>query len=139
MKRHSVRHPIGNWSLGGCGFLSLLAVLVAASAGADSHTALPKALMEAKAAYVHDKSWHTSVGDQFSDELKKWGRFKLVGDPKDADLTFRLTGSIEDRTTLEVLDAHTEEKLWSSKPDRVRKIVSELRKRVEQQGKRAPK
>jgi hypothetical protein len=62
MKRHSVRHPIGNWS--GCGFLSLLAVLVAASAGADPHAALPKALkalMEAKTAYVHDASWHTSV------------------------------------------------------------------------------
>ena len=139
MNRHSVRHRIGHWSIGGCGFLAGLAVLVAASAWAGSHPALPKALMEAKTAYVHDESWHTSVGDQCSDELKKWGKFKLVGDPKDADLTFRLTGTIEDRTTLEVWDARTEEKLWSSKPDRVRKIVSELRKRIEQQGERARK
>jgi hypothetical protein len=64
MKRHSIPHRIGNWSLGVCGLLSLLAVAVAPSAWAGPHPALPKALKaltEAKTAYVHDASWHTSV------------------------------------------------------------------------------
>ena len=119
--------------------LLFLVVLAAASAWAGSHTALPKALLEAKTAYVDDVSWHSSVGVQCSDELKKWGRFKLVGDQKEADLVFHLTGTIEDLTTLEVVDARDQVTLWSSKPDKVRKIMSELRKRVEQQRKQSAK
>ena len=115
--------------------LSLLIVLVAVSAWAGSRAPLPKAVMEAKTAYVQNESWHTSVGDEFSDELSKWGRFKLVGDPKEADLVFHLTGSIADVTTLEVVDARTERKLWSTKPGKPRKLVNELRKRIKEQEK----
>jgi hypothetical protein len=122
----------------GTSLLFLFMVLVS-SAWAGSHATLPKALLAAKTAYVEDVSWHSSVGVQCSDELKKWGRFKLVGDEKEADLVFHLTGTIEDLTTLEVVDARDQVTLWSSKPDKVRKIMSELRKRVEQQGKQLDK
>lgn len=119
--------------------LLFLAMLVAASGWSGSHATLPKALMEAKTAYVVDVSWHSSVGDQCSDELKRWGRLKLVGDQKEADLVFHLDGTVEDLTTLDVLDARTGERLWSSKPDKTRKLVNQLRKRVEEQLRRAPK
>ena len=120
-------------------FVLFVAVVATTSAWAGSHAPLPTALMEAKTAYVDDVSWHSTVGEQCSDELKKWGRFKLVGDPKDADLTFHLTGTIEGLTTLEVLDGHTSERLWFSKPDKVKKIMTELRKRVKEQGKQGSK
>lgn len=114
-------------------------MLLTASGWAGSHATLPKALMEAKTAYVDDVSWHSSVGDQCSKELKRWGRFKLVGDQKEADLVFHLSGTVEDLTTLEVLDARTGEKVWSTKPNKTGKLISQLRKRVEEQQRRAPK
>ena len=110
-----------------------------ASGWAGSHAALPKALMEAQTAYVDDVSWHSTVGDQCSNELKKWGRFKLVSDQKEADLVFHLSGTIEDLTTLDVVDGRTGEKLWSTKPNKTVKLIAELRRRVEEQQRRAPK
>ena len=79
-----------------------VALLVTASAWAGSHPPLPKILTEGTTVYVDDVSWHSSVGEQCSDELKKWGRFRLVSDQKTADLIFHLTGTIEDRTTLKL-------------------------------------
>ena len=120
-------------------YLSLLYLLAVAAGWAGSRAPLPKALEEAKTAYVLNDSWHSSAGDQCSDELSKWGRFKLVGNRKEADLVFHVTGSIEDRTTLVVTDARTEQSLWSSKPDKPRKTVDELRKRILEQERQAPK
>jgi hypothetical protein len=120
-------------------FLSLVYVLVVAVAwAAGSRAPLPKALEEAKTAYVQNDSWHSSTADQCSDELSKWGRFKLVGDRKEADLVFHITGSIEDRTTRVVTDARTEQRQWSSRPDKATKTVDELRKRMMEQPRQAP-
>jgi hypothetical protein len=120
-------------------FSSLFALLAVAIAWAGSEAPLPKTVVEARTAYVQNDSWHGSVGEQCMDELSKWGRFKLVSDKKEADVVFHLTGSIEDRTTLMVTDASTELELWSSKPDKPRKVVKELRKRIEEHATQAPK
>lgn len=87
--------------------------------------------------FVQNDSWHSSTGDQCIGELLGWGRFKLVNDKKEADLVMHVTGSIEDRTTLVVTDASTDQKLWTSKPDKPAKVVKELRKSIEEQTKKA--
>jgi hypothetical protein len=120
-------------------FSSLLILLTVATAWAGSKATLPKALLEARTAYVQNDSWHSSVGDECSDELSKWGRFKLVGDHKQADLVFHVSGSIYNRTTLVVTDPSTRQELWSSKPDKPRRAVNELRKRIEEHGRQASK
>jgi hypothetical protein len=56
-----------------------------------SHAPLPSALMEAKTVYIDNQSGTASFTDRCYDELSKWGRFKIVADPKQADIVFRIS------------------------------------------------
>jgi hypothetical protein len=61
------------------------------SALAKNKVPLPTQILVAKTVYIDNQSGYGAIGDQVSDELKKWGRFKIVGDWKEADLVLLLT------------------------------------------------
>jgi hypothetical protein len=48
-------------------------------------------ILTAKAVYFDDRSGVHTVGDKTLNQLKKWGRFKIVKDPKQADLILLLS------------------------------------------------
>jgi hypothetical protein len=51
---------------------------------------LPLKILSAKSVYFDDQSGAHTVGDKALNQLKKWGRFKIVKDPKQADLIILL-------------------------------------------------
>jgi hypothetical protein len=52
---------------------------------------LPDKVLKAKAVYLDDQSGYPGVADKAYQELMKWGRFKVVTSPKDADLILLLS------------------------------------------------
>ncbi|HYL67877.1 MAG TPA: hypothetical protein VEX69_01825 [Candidatus Limnocylindria bacterium] len=52
----------------------------------------PKVL-SAKSVYFDDQTGVPAIGQKALAQLKKWGRFKIVKDPKEADLILRLSAS----------------------------------------------
>ncbi len=72
---------------------SLLLAAVAATPE-TKHAPLPPALMQAKTLYIQNDSGDAKLADRCYDELTKWGRFKIVSDPKSADVIFLLTTHI---------------------------------------------
>jgi hypothetical protein len=65
---------------------------------APRHMPLPPALMQAKAIYIDNQTPDCpECSDQAYDELKKWGRFQVVTDPKNADLLFILKATSSER------------------------------------------
>lgn len=77
--------------------LSAFAILAAFSVSAlaqnaSSHGLAPKVL-SAKSVYFDDQTGVPAIGQKALAQLKKWGRFKIVKDPKEADLILRLSAS----------------------------------------------
>lgn len=130
---------------------ALLFTLVAASASlcAQKQAAHSTRILDAKTVYFLDKTESHEVGAAALAELKKWGKYKIVSSPKEADLVLLLsadpfrdgdilfasgqTGSMnaDGRVVtdpvpnytraaptrsayLTVIDAKTDEKLWSA-------------------------
>ena len=135
--------------------LSFLAVTLPTGAFARK-APIPAELMQAKTVYI--QSGPTSDVRQCSEELTKWGRLKIVSDPKDADVIVRIgmntgssgytrTGNVLTPNTsllitVEIVQASTQKALWSGtqswSPFRrtpTKNLVKELRKRVEEQEK----
>ena len=72
-------------------FASCSAVLCLGTfAFAGHHAPLPPQLMSAKTVYIENNTGQASFADKCYDELTKWGRFKIVADPKQADLIFQI-------------------------------------------------
>jgi len=142
--------------------LSILLVLflaVSLPTGAFARKApLPAELMQAKTVHIQTSGTPTSYVRECSDELSKWGRLKMVSDPKDADVIVRIgshagstgytrTGNVLTPDThlwitVEVVQASSQKALWSDtqswSPFRrspTKTLVKELRKRVEEQEK----
>jgi hypothetical protein len=65
-------------------------LLWASVAFAGQHAPLPLALMSAKTLYIENNSGEAKLADRCYDELSKWGRFKIVSDPKQADVIFQI-------------------------------------------------
>jgi len=97
-------------------------------------TPFPVELLQAKAVYIQTDLNRADYVGPCRDELNKWGRFKVVDDPKDADLIFRLsnrnnssrqyisTGQVRGTVTtgdaytiLDVVQPSTGKVLWSEK------------------------
>jgi hypothetical protein len=82
--------------------LSPLAILVAllgttTAAAETEKLPLPDKLMQAKTVYIENPNSVAAVRDRENDELKKelkkWGRFRVVGEPTVADLLFLFESS----------------------------------------------
>ncbi len=59
--------------------------------GHTEHAPLPPKVMQAKSVYIENHTGSATFADRAYDELKKWGRFRIVNDAKDADLVLLLT------------------------------------------------
>lgn len=71
---------------------SLFAIVtLMGTAFAGQHAPLPPALMQAKTVYIDNQAGRAAFADKCYQELTKWGRFKVVSDPKSADVIFRIT------------------------------------------------
>ncbi len=57
----------------------------------DKHLPLPPQIAAAKTVYIDNESGISKLGDRCYTQIAKWGRFKVVSDPKDADLVFVLS------------------------------------------------
>ena len=57
----------------------------------QTHAPLPTKILEARTVYLDNQSGLAKLGDRAYDELAKWGRFRIVGNPKDVDLVFLLS------------------------------------------------
>jgi hypothetical protein len=70
---------------------------------------IPAELLQAKPVFIqkgvvyrqkHDPTGEASNIEPFREELGKWGRFRVVSDPKEADLILRVSNRDERRSTL---------------------------------------
>ena len=119
----------------------------------DNHAPLPASVMAAKTVYIDNQTSEAAITDRAYDALTKWGRFKIVKDPKDADLVLRFTANTRGRPTppgndidrsptpiiLSVRDQANNE-LWSVSMDKplhsqTAMDISELKKRIQEQEK----
>lgn len=65
--------------------------LLLESCSVGAQAPVPKALREAKTAYLVNDGTSLSFIDRLADELRIWGRFKLVDSAKQADITMTLS------------------------------------------------
>lgn len=101
------------------------------------HAPLPPELMQAKTIYILNESGAAALSDKCYSELTEWGRFKIVNDPKAADLVFRIStasrttgyhadtnsdgdtshtnirANVASQTTIEVIQSSSGQILWS--------------------------
>ncbi len=63
----------------------------ALSAKEKQHLPLPATVLAAKTVFIDNQTGMAKLGDRAYEELKKWGRFQIVSDRKQADLIFLLT------------------------------------------------
>ena len=81
--------------------VGLLAILLTVSSGfsapvrAQNRPTLPRRLLTAKFIYFENQTGFPAVGDESLRELEKWGRFRLVRNPDQAELLFVLSSKIE--------------------------------------------
>ncbi len=66
----------------------LIALLLFAGAAAQEYAPLPKTIMEGKTVYIENQTGNPAVADAAYLEIKTWGRFTVVSDRQEADLTF---------------------------------------------------
>lgn len=83
-------------------FVSVLSISMSAAAKEHKYAPLPPKLLEAKKVCIVNQTGSTKVADKAYEELEKWGRFQVVPEQKDADVSFLFsneaheTGSITD-------------------------------------------
>lgn len=57
----------------------------------DKHLPLPPQIAKATTVYIDNQSGLADIGDRCYTQIEKWGRFKVVQNPKDADLILLLS------------------------------------------------
>ena len=68
-----------------------MSLLVASSAAAQKELAQSPRILSAKSVYFSNQSGSDAVGTNALTQLKKWGKFQLIADPRQADLVFLLS------------------------------------------------
>jgi len=71
--------------------LVLTSLLVATPAVAQKQLAQSPQILSAKSVYFDDQTGSDAVEKNALAQLRKWGKFQLVDDPKEADLVFLLS------------------------------------------------
>src|SRR6266478_9519420 len=69
----------------------LTSLLVATPAPAQKQLAQSPRILSAKSVYFQNQTGSDAVGKNALAQLKKWGKFQLATDPKQADLVFLLS------------------------------------------------
>jgi hypothetical protein len=69
----------------------LASLLLANPAVAQKQFAHSTRILSAKSVYLNNQTGSDAVGKNALAQLKKWGKFQLVADPKQADLIFLLS------------------------------------------------
>jgi len=131
---------------------------------AEDHAPLPEKLAKASAVYLVNDSGDLKAFDRFYQELRKWNRFRVVASRNDAEVVMVLTTVSNSQVTsggaattggvttglattvpipalqLKVLDASTDDVLWSDVTDKwmssghaPSKLLSNLKKRMPKQ------
>ncbi len=70
--------------------VAALTVLLPLTCSAQKQSDLPPKILSAKSVYFRNRTGSVAVGRETVDRLKKWGRFQIVEDPKNADLILLL-------------------------------------------------
>jgi hypothetical protein len=113
--------------------LVLLTLTLGSLAAFATRAPLPAELMQARTVYIQNYSGQARRADGCYGELQKWARFKVVSDPKGADLVFRLNVR-RGRATLDVIQASTGKMLWSDTSAwSIGSVVKELKGRIAEQ------
>lgn len=68
-----------------------MVVLSVVCSAKDKHLPLPPQVINAKTVYIDNQSGIAKLGDKCYTQLEKWGRFKVIQDPKQADLILLLS------------------------------------------------
>jgi len=71
--------------------LAVIASFSTTSTAGDKHQPLPPQIIKATTVYIDNQSGVAKLGDRCYTEIEKWSRFKVVQDPKTADLVFLLS------------------------------------------------
>jgi hypothetical protein len=69
----------------------LTSLLVASSAVAQKQLAQSPRILSARSVYFNNQTGSDAVGKNALAQLKKWGKFQLIADPKQTDLIFLLS------------------------------------------------
>jgi hypothetical protein len=69
----------------------LTSLLIANSAVAQKQLAQSPRILSAKSVYFSNQTGSDAVGKNALTQLRKWGKFQLIADPKQADLIFLLS------------------------------------------------
>jgi hypothetical protein len=94
--------------------LAVFALTPCSSTAFAARAPLPDELMQARTVDIQNYSGQAGWADGCYGELQEWARFKVVSNPKDADLVFRLSyGVRRGRAALDVIQASTGKMLWS--------------------------
>jgi hypothetical protein len=70
----------------------LVVVVVSLGAAVQAQAPTPRALVDAKTAFLVNEGAGQGTFDDLANALRKWGRFTLVDDPANADITIALGG-----------------------------------------------
>src|SRR6266567_267727 len=78
-------------------FLMLVSLILLSSATAiaGDKMPLPPIFFEAKTIAIVNDAGESDFGDRAYDELKKWGRYTIVSDPKKAELVLVITSRVD--------------------------------------------
>ena len=71
--------------------LVLASLLIVTAAVAQKKLAQSARILSAKSVYFNNQTGSDGVGNNALAQLKKWGKFEVVADPKGADLIFLLS------------------------------------------------
>lgn len=117
-------------------YVPVLLILVVGLGRAGAQAPTPKALIDAKTAYLVNDGAEQDTFDGLARELRAWGRWTLVDDQAASDVTVTLGGFVAFKGwRFTVTDTKTKAPLWSAR-EKARHIehvfVRDLRKRVEE-------
>jgi hypothetical protein len=65
----------------------------------DQHPPFPASMMAAKTVYIDNETGDAKITDRANDAIRKWGRFQISKNAKDAELILRFTADTKGKPT----------------------------------------
>jgi hypothetical protein len=111
----------------------ITALVFCGTASLYAQAPIPKALMEAKTAYLVNGGTSQGMMDNVAKELTKWGRFTLVDNGAASDITITLGGLIPMKgRSMTITDSKNKSQLWTAWQGRgfTNKVSTDLVKKL---------